>query len=241
MAQNQNIGLLGQYLTVNSTANTITFTGSIANTITFTGSILANTVNAASHTVGTSFIANTSQVTLSGIPLSVNSAITANGSLGTAGWVLTSAGGANVYWAASSGGAGGGATITNDTSSASSLYVPFTSTTSGTMSTANVSTTKLYFVPSTGTLNSTIFNSLSDVNHKTNINTIGSALDIITSLRGVSFNWKDNNRPSYGLIAQEVEQIIPEIVTTNEDGVKTLNYDALIGFIIEAIKELKNG
>ena len=61
------------------------------------------------------------------------------------------------------------------------------------------------------------------------------------ALRGVSFNWKDNGKPSYGLIAQEVEEIIPEVIDTGEDGTKTLNYDALIGFLVEAIKELKNG
>jgi hypothetical protein len=110
-----------------------TNTQSFSNTITFTGSILANTVNAASvsvgsswtanttgvyhtgtinaasHTVGTSFIANTTQLTTTyptvhTANVTVNGAIIANATSGTAGQVLTSAGTGNVYWSTASGG-----------------------------------------------------------------------------------------------------------------------------------------
>ena len=86
----------------------------------------------------------------------------------------------------------------------------------------------------------------SDKNLKKNINTIENALDVTNKLRGVNFNWKSNDKPAMGLIAQEVEEIIPELVHTNDDGLKTLHYTAIIGLLVEAIKELtdrldKNG
>lgn len=131
-----------------------------------------------------------------------------------------------------------GATI-NDQSTTNFLQYPvFTTTTSGTATSLNVATTRVTFNVATGTLSATIFNTTSDENKKDNIITISNSLNIVEKLRGVGFNWKDNGRPSYGLIAQEVEQVIPEIVETNSDGTKTLNYDAIIGFLIEAIKDL---
>jgi hypothetical protein len=62
-------------------------------------------------------------------------------------------------------------------------------------------------------------------------------LDILTKLQGVSFNWKSTGNKSYGLIAQELETVLPELVNT-VDGVKSIAYTALIGILLEAIKEL---
>ena len=56
-------------------------------------------------------------------------------------------------------------------------------------------------------------------------------------MRGVTFRWKDNKNKAMGIIAQEVEIIIPEIVNTNENGTKSVSYDSIIGLLIEAIKE----
>jgi hypothetical protein len=135
------------------------------------------------------------------------------------------------------------ANIITDTVS-TTRYLVFANNTTGSFTQANVSTS-LTFNPSSGTLSATIFNSTSDANKKTDITTIVGGLETIQSLRGVSFNWKDTGRPSYGLVAQEVEQIIPALVETDEDGNKTLNYDAVISFLVEAVKELsekvKNG
>jgi hypothetical protein len=137
----------------------------------------------------------------------------------------------------SSGGGGGGATITDDTSTNETRYVVFTNATTGTMSVANTSSTKAYFNPSTGTLSATVFNSLSDENQKTNITVIGDALNIVENLKGVTFNYKETGSPSAGLIAQDVEKYLPQLVNTNENG-KTLNYDGVIGILVEAVKEL---
>jgi hypothetical protein len=92
---------------------------------------------------------------------------------------------------------------------------------------------------STGTLNATAVNATSDRNKKENIRTINDADSIIASLNGVRFNWKDNNLPSAGLIAQDVEAVMPELVTTGDDGFKGLNYNGIIGALVEAVKNLQ--
>jgi len=105
------------------------------------------------------------------------------------------------------------------------------------LSTAYTSNSKLYFNPSTGTINATIFNSLSDANKKQNVASIQGAVSTVNKLNGVSFEWKDNSLPSYGVIAQDIEKVIPEIVSTDKDGAKSVNYNGIIGFLINAIKE----
>jgi hypothetical protein len=130
-----------------------------------------------------------------------------------------------------------GATLIEDAND-SIRYVTFANNITGTFIQANVSTS-LTYNPSTGTLSATIFNSTSDLKKKYDVNTIENSLDIINNLRGVGFKWKDTDRKSYGLIAQEVEKVIPELVETDQFDNKTLNYDAIIGFLVEAIKELK--
>ena len=79
--------------------------------------------------------------------------------------------------------------------------------------------------------------SLSDINFKENVTTVDGALDKVSELRGVSFNWKESGEPSYGVIAQELENVLPELV--HGDDPKRVNYNGIIGVLIEAIKELK--
>jgi hypothetical protein len=87
-----------------------------------------------------------------------------------------------------------------------------------------------------GIVTATSFVATSDVNLKENINTIDNSLHIIQSLRGVSFDWKETQKPSIGVIAQELEEVLPELVETGE--IKTVNYNGIIGVLIEAVKEL---
>ena len=110
------------------------------------------------------------------------------------------------------------------------------SATSGTLSGVYTSSTKLYFNPSTGTIAATIFNALSDKNQKTNIQIIKNALNIVENLNGVTFEFIDNKLSSAGLIAQEVEEYMPALIT-EINGTKTLNYNGVIGILVEAIKE----
>jgi hypothetical protein len=88
-----------------------------------------------------------------------------------------------------------------------------------------------------GIVTATDFNSTSDINLKGNIKTIENSLNTLTQLRGVSFDWKETGKGSYGVIAQELEEILPELVKNGE--VKSVNYNGLIGVLIEAVKELK--
>lgn len=149
--------------------------------------------------------------------------------------VLVTDGNGNLSWSAPS---GGGATLTDDTSTNSSYYPTMASTTSGTFSTAYVSSTKFYFNPSTGRTSSTEFQTLSDANEKENIRNISDALEIINNINGVRFDWKNSNYSSAGLIAQEVEKYLPELVNNSPNNNKTLNYNGVIGVLVEAIKDL---
>ena len=82
------------------------------------------------------------------------------------------------------------------------------------------------------------FNALSDMRYKINVTTVNGALDKVKLLRGVKFDWKESGLSSYGVIAQELEEVLPEIV--HGQNPKTVNYNAIIGILIEAIKELQN-
>jgi len=88
-----------------------------------------------------------------------------------------------------------------------------------------------------GVVTATDFNSTSDINLKTNIKQIDDPLAKVLQLNGVSFDWKHMNQSSAGVIAQDVEKVLPEIVRDAEDGYKSLNYNGLIGLLIEAVKE----
>ena len=77
----------------------------------------------------------------------------------------------------------------------------------------------------------------SDISLKKDIKPISNALDKVLQLQGVRFNWKDTNKPSIGLISQDVEKIFPEIVSTDEQGLKSIEYAKLVAPLIEALKE----
>jgi hypothetical protein len=84
--------------------------------------------------------------------------------------------------------------------------------------------------------------SLSDNRYKTNIKIIEDAMDKINNLRGVYYDYKDvnigDNRRQIGMIAQEVEKVIPEAVYSTKDDIKSLSYDRIIGLLIEGMKEM---
>ena len=84
----------------------------------------------------------------------------------------------------------------------------------------------------------------SDARLKDNIETVDNALDKVSSMRGVTFtrNDKVDKEKKYaGVIAQEMQEVVPEVVNHNEEkDVYTVDYDGLVGVLIEAIKDLKN-
>jgi len=86
-----------------------------------------------------------------------------------------------------------------------------------------------------GVITATDFNSSSDITLKNNIFPIKNPIDKIIKINGVNFEWKENNKKSAGVIAQEIEKIMPELVSDAE--IKSVNYNGLIGLLIEVVKE----
>lgn len=128
-----------------------------------------------------------------------------------------------------------GTSLSDDTSTDATYYPSLATATSGTTPSLIVSSTKLTFNPNTGVLGATNFNSLSDRNLKENITAISYPIGVITSLIGVEYTWKDSGVKSAGVIAQDVEKVIPHAVTET-NGTKSVNYSSIIAYLIEAIK-----
>ena len=95
---------------------------------------------------------------------------------------------------------------------------------------------QLNYNPSTGLLVAQDFNSLSDIRFKDNVETIDGAVAKLQQLRGVEFDWKYTPGSSVGVIAQEVQEVYPQLVTEGEEKI-TVNYNGLVGLLIQAVKE----
>jgi hypothetical protein len=77
----------------------------------------------------------------------------------------------------------------------------------------------------------------SDVRVKENIKTIDNALEKVNKLRGVEFNKIGSEEKSIGVIAQEIEKVLPEVVKEDEKGMKSVAYGNIVGVLIEAVKD----
>ena len=227
-------GLIANSTTIlvgNSTANVI----SNANGITSQGT---STVSPVSNTSGTglgtttrrwNLVANTGDFSGN---LAV-STVVSNGSTGSATQVLTSGGsGANAYWADA------GVVVGSDTTN-NTRYIPYVQISSGQATTVYVRSDNLTYNPNTGVVSATEFSATSDIRVKQDILTIENALDKVSQLRGVSYKIKDSGLDNIGLIAQEVELVLPQVVRDNDQGFKSVTYGNIVGLLIEAIKELK--
>jgi len=247
-------GVNGYFTTINAASHTV---GSslIANA---TGVYHTGVINAASHTVGSSLIANTTGVyhtgTINAASITIGSSgfisnstaiviatpLTANGTTGTAGQVLSSNGTTGApYWAAA------GGSVPNANTTVSSLGVGTTA--SGT----------------TGEIRATdaITAYYSDRRLKENIKPIENAIEKVKQISGVTFNSNEvaeqygykNKNTQVGVIAQELELVLPQVVTAapfdigqREDGTeyslsgenyKTVYYEKIVPLLIEAVKE----
>ena len=91
----------------------------------------------------------------------------------------------------------------------------------------------------TGTITATgDITAYSDASLKTDVATIRGALDLVRRMRGVRFSRVDNGRRGIGVIAQELQEVAPELVAQNHDGLHSVAYGNLVGVLIEAVKEL---
>ena len=130
-------------------------------------------------------------------------------------------------------------TLADDSSDTTSFPI-FATDATGNQS-VKTDSSALTYNASDGTLSATNINSTSDESLKKDINTIVDGLEIINSIDGVRFVWKESNKPSVGVIAQDVEKVLPELISERTDtGTKSVNYNGLVGVLIEAVKELSS-
>jgi len=88
------------------------------------------------------------------------------------------------------------------------------------------------------------YGSPSDKRYKENIKPVTNALDKVSKLQGVTFDWKESEsildiKEDIGFIAQDVQEVLPELVRENEDGKLSLRDKGVVPVLVEAIKELK--
>jgi hypothetical protein len=156
---------------------------------------------------------------------------------GTSGFALTSDTSGNLSWAAA------GAALTDNNTDSGTNYLVFTTSTSGGLTAARVATTTraLSYQPSTGTLNTTIFNETSSIALKENFRPIENALDKVLQLTGLIYDRKDGTiKDEVGLIAEDVDRIIPNVVGKDAEGnPSNIAYQRLVAYLIESVKELK--
>ena len=86
-----------------------------------------------------------------------------------------------------------------------------------------------------GVVTATDFDATSDIRLKTNVQPIEDPIAKVIQIEGVSFNWKKDNRPALGVIADQVEKVLPQLV--HGDDPKTVNYNGLVGLLIEVVKD----
>ena len=85
----------------------------------------------------------------------------------------------------------------------------------------------------------------SDLRYKSNVQTIESGLDLVSQIRGVTYDYRREDFPEqnfnagrhYGFIAQELQRVMPEAVMADEEGFFAVNYDAVIPVLVNAIQE----
>jgi hypothetical protein len=82
----------------------------------------------------------------------------------------------------------------------------------------------------------------SDKRLKTNIKSIDKPIDKISKIGGYTYEWNDKSdketgKKDIGVIAQEIEKVLPELVQTRENGYKAVKYDKIVALLIEGMKE----
>jgi hypothetical protein len=135
---------------------------------------------------------------------------------------------------------GPAAILSDQTVSATTHYPTLTTVINGTATSLVVSSTKMSFVPSTGTLTVTNFVESSSITLKENISPIENALDSILKLSGVTYDRIDSKEHEAGLIAEWTNEVLPDLVTKDSLGnIIGIKYTKLTAYLIESIKTLK--
>ena len=195
-----------------------------------TGDFLVATLGAVTVGTALSFTGGDADEYVTGITTSISESADDN--------ELVTADGVKEYVDAQIGGGGSvqAETIKVEDNQVNTAYaVPFASDTANNASLYS-DFNQLQYNPSTGLLVAQDFNSLSDIRFKDNVETIDGAVAKLQQLRGVEFDWKHSPGSSVGVIAQEVMGVYPQLVTEGDEKI-TVNYNGLVGLLIQAVKE----
>ena len=93
-------------------------------------------------------------------------------------------------------------------------------------------------IKATGDILASSYLVTSDERLKSDIESIKNALDLILRIRGVSFKWKSNGREDIGFIAQQIEEVLPELVHTDpKTGLKSVQYANIVAVLVAAMQE----
>jgi hypothetical protein len=243
--------VLFRSVVINGTTGVVTSISGLT-TVTFVGNLTGTASTASFATTSTNVINGIASVT----SLFVNtSGISTLGTVKISSGIITSTnGGIVTYFGDGSNLTGTASISTNTTNQAQFItYVTGTGSTSG----FGITTTGLVFNPSSnslgigtttptsklwvggdvfvsGIITATDFNSASDIRLKENIQKIDNPIDKIIRIEGVTFDWKSDNKSSMGVIAQNIEEVLPQLV--NGEDSKTVNYNGIIGLLIECVK-----
>jgi hypothetical protein len=95
----------------------------------------------------------------------------------------------------------------------------------------------VFRVDADGTVHASQYLTASSRRWKENVHELEGALDAVSRLRGVSFDWKRDGRSDIGLIAEEVAEVVPEVVGLDEQGATGVDYARLTAILVQAVKE----
>jgi hypothetical protein len=109
---------------------------------------------------------------------------------------------------------------------------------SGNVAIGHTSTSVTYKLDVNGLIRATAQLAISDIRHKENVCDLENSLEKINAIRGVNFNFKNDDTIHAGIIAQEVAEIIPEAICKGDDEKWSANYNTFIGYLIESVKTL---
>jgi len=251
--------ILGKYFSVDNVLSTLETNTDIRLEPSGSGKVVADSslrVSSGNSLEIVSGSSNNSVNLISPSGMSSDFSLTLPDSDGASGTVLSTDGAGNLSFQSVE------VDITNQTADTSTYYLTMSTSTTGGVTDLTVSSSKLSFQPSSGTLSvnsvnidggaidSTVIGSnsaaagtfttiteTSSILLKENITPVANALDKIVDLNGVNYNRKSSGTKEVGLIAEEVEKIIPEIVSDAE--YKSISYARLTAYLIEAVKQLK--
>lgn len=205
------------------------------------GTVPAANVSAGSFGSGNFAVTGTMSATAFSGPLTGNVTGNCSGSSGSCTGNAATATSATSATSATTASVGTAVTCTSS-ATASAFAITFANTTTGT--TGNYgqlidSGASLTYNPSTNVFIAPTVDASSDIRLKTNVTRIEDSGNIVDNITGVRFNWAKSGQANAGVIAQDVEAVIPELVHENGDGYKAVNYNGLIGVLIEEVKALR--